>query len=94
MGMLGFLWFVREGNVPAIGAFCFGSVMGWYAWLNVRRTEKPDMTEIVAFAGAIGGAALVKLFPDRLFGYYSIGLAAGFFLCLLAIGRGWLKPDT
>lgn len=82
-------WFFRTDNVPAIGAMCFGSVAGWYAWYNVRRTDKPNIADIASFAGVIGGAALTKLFPDRLFGYYCIGLAIGFFTCAGVVKAGW-----
>jgi hypothetical protein len=67
-------------------------VLGWYAWFNSRRTTTPSPTDIASFAAAIGGAALVKLFPDRLFGYYCIGLAAGFFACVGVVAAGVIDP--
>jgi hypothetical protein len=91
--MLGFL-FLHEDTVPAIGTVCFGLVIGWYAWFNVRRTTSPSITDIASFAGAIGGAAVIKLFPDLLFGYYCIGLAVGFFACVTVVGLHLIDPKS
>jgi hypothetical protein len=79
------------GKAQSLGAAGFGSVLGWYAWFNLRREQNHVMRDIATFAGIIGGASLTKLFPDRLFGYYCIGLAVGFFVCVAVMGRGWLK---
>lgn len=78
-------------RAQSIGAASFGAVLGWYAWFNLRREETHAIRDIATFSGIIGAASLTKLFPDRLFGYYCIGLAIGFFACVACMGRGWLK---
>src|SRR5205823_12884958 len=57
--------------------------------VHLRRSVTPTITDIRSFLDAVRGAALIKLFLDRLFGYYGIGLAAGFFLCVAVVGAGW-----
>lgn len=64
------------------GAIGFGALIGWYVYyVNRHRTEKVQLSDIVTLIGAIGGAAVLTLFPAKsdLFGAYGIGLAAGFF---------------
>jgi O-antigen/teichoic acid export membrane protein len=62
------------------GAICFGVVMGWVTYRTLRRSEdKVGLSDIATVFGAIGGAAVMTLFDDDLFGGYAIGLAAGFF---------------
>jgi hypothetical protein len=78
------------GKAQSIGAGCFGAVLGWYAWFTTRQTVSHALRDIATFLGMIGAASLTKLFPDRLFGYYCIGLAVGFFACVVAIGSGKL----
>ncbi|MGB9181084.1 MAG: hypothetical protein WCB68_17765 [Pyrinomonadaceae bacterium] len=64
------------------GAVGFGAIIGWYVYL-VNRYRKADVqaSDIVTLIGAIGGAAVLALFPAKsdLFGAYGIGLAIGFF---------------
>jgi hypothetical protein len=79
------------GKAQSLGAVCFGSTLGWYAWYTLRQEKTHTAAHIAIFTGIIGAASLTKLFPDRLFGYYCIGLALGFFACVIAMGRGWLK---
>lgn len=77
-------------EIKAVGAFAFGLIIGWYIYY-VNRYRKGDVqfSDITTLVGAIGGGALLKLFdpsndpkaalsPD-LFGWYGLGLAAGFF---------------
>jgi hypothetical protein len=64
------------------GAIGFGTLIGWYVYyVNRHRTEKVQLSDIVTLIGAIGGAAILAIFPAKsdLFGAYGIGLAAGFF---------------
>jgi hypothetical protein len=76
------------------GAFCFGVVIGWYVYY-VNRYRKGDVAlgDIVTVVGAIGGGAVLALFPAEsdLFGAYGLGLAAGFFgyfaVLLVLVGR-------
>jgi hypothetical protein len=65
------------------GAFGFGLVIGWFLYL-VNRYRRDDVTfgDLTTILGAIGGAAVTRLFGDAdgsLFGCYGIGLAIGFF---------------
>ncbi len=67
----------------ALGAFGFGAVVGWNLYfINRYRTGDVKLADLVTLLGAIGGGAMLKLFPAAtdLFGFYGIGLAAGFFL--------------
>jgi hypothetical protein len=66
-----------------IGAGAFGAVVGWYVYyINRWRKDDVQLSDIVTLLGAIGGAAVLALFPAKsdLFGAYGIGLASGFFL--------------
>lgn len=65
-----------------LGAGCFGAVIGWYLFfLNRYRAGDVALGDLVTVVGAIGGAAILALFPAEsdLFGAYGIGLAIGFF---------------
>src|SRR5215207_3193750 len=69
-------------TVQLIGAGAFGAVVGWYVYyINRWRKDDVQLSDIVTLLGAIGGAAVLALFPAKsdLFGAYGIGLAAGFF---------------
>ena len=70
-------------TIQKIGAGAFGAVVGWYVYyINRWRKDDVQLSDIVTLIGAIGGAAVLALFPEKsdLFGAYGIGLAAGFFL--------------
>jgi hypothetical protein len=65
-----------------LGAGCFGAVVGWYLYfLNRYRAGDVAIADLVSVIGAVGGGAILALFPAEsdLFGAYGIGLAAGFF---------------
>ena len=65
-----------------LGAGGFGAVIGWYVYyVNRYRKDDIQLGDVVTLVGAIGGAAILTLFPAKtdLFGAYGIGLAAGFF---------------
>jgi len=69
-------------TLQLIGAGCFGAILGWYLYyINRYRTGLVDFGDIITILGAIGGAAVLALFPSGsdLFGAYGIGLAIGFF---------------
>jgi len=66
-----------------LGAGAFGAVVGWYVYyINRYRKDDVQLSDIVTLIGAVGGAAVLALFPEKtdLFGAYGIGLASGFFL--------------
>lgn len=70
-------------TLQKIGAGAFGAVVGWYVYyINRWRKDDVQLSDIVTLIGAIGGAAILALFPAKtdLFGAYGIGLASGFFL--------------
>ncbi|MEV5411703.1 hypothetical protein AB0K60_23050 [Thermopolyspora sp. NPDC052614] len=76
-------------NTAAVGAVCFGIVVGWIIYRTLaRRAEAVALSDIATVLGAIGGAAVVGLFDEAgLFGLYAIGLAVGFFGYLLVFWR-------
>jgi hypothetical protein len=64
------------------GAFGFGLILGWFLYfVNRYRTGTIQLSDITTVIGALGGAAVLSLFPagTELFGAYGVGLAAGFF---------------
>lgn len=64
------------------GAIGFGALIGWYVYyVNRHRTDAVKLTDLASLIGAIGGAAVLTLFPAKseLFGAYGLGLALGFF---------------
>lgn len=73
-----------------LGTGAFGAVIGWLLYfLNRHRGDEVRLADLVTVIGAIGGSAVLALFPagSELFGAYGIGLFAGFFgyLATLAI---------
>jgi hypothetical protein len=70
------------------GAGCFGALMGWYVYyINRYRKGDVQLSDLVTLVGVLGGAGVLKLFPEQtaLFGAYGIGLAVGFFGYLLVL---------
>lgn len=70
------------------GAFGFGALIGWYAYyLNRYRTDAIQLSDLAALIGAVGGGAVLALFPAKsdLFGAYGVGLFTGFFGYLLVL---------
>ncbi len=66
--------------VMSVGAVCFGLTVGYFTYRTLMRSKETSVRDLTAVIGAIGGAAVTGLFnPDHgdLFGWYSIGLAAG-----------------
>jgi hypothetical protein len=82
-------------SVDLAGALCFGFVIGWVTYRTLRRqNETVALSNIASVIAAVGGGAVTALFnsPD-LFGYYCIGLFAGFFAYLI-LGNTWFKDTT
>jgi len=77
-----------------VGAFAFGVVVGWVTYGSLRRAKRSGLTDITTVVGAVGGAAVTKLFPQNgTFGCYCIGLAIGFFFYLIVAARWTKAPD-
>jgi hypothetical protein len=86
-----------------MAAFLFGVVIGWVTYYTLAHSRSHGPQDIAAVIGAVGGAAVLALFPAQssLFSGYSIGLAVGFFVYwaimfsvpFLAFGwkEGWRK---
>jgi hypothetical protein len=47
------------------GAFAFGAVIGWVTYFTMRYSREHAMSDIAVVIGAVGGAAVLKLFPHR-----------------------------
>ncbi len=76
--------------IQITGAFAFGATIGWFLYYLNRYRAEVTLADLTTVIGAIGGAAILALFPAKsdLFGAYGIGLAVGFFgyfLVLLAL---------
>lgn len=73
-----------------LGAGGFGVLIGWNLYfINRYRSDKVSLADLGSLVAALGGTAVLALFPARsdLFGAYGIGLFLGFFgyLVLLAL---------
>lgn len=69
-------------DASSFGALGFGLILGWYTYyINRYRKSDVQFSDITTLVAAIGGAAVLALFPagSALFGWYGIGLACGFF---------------
>jgi hypothetical protein len=78
----------EASGLQLAGAFCFGVLIGWYAYyLNRYRTDAIQLSDLAAMIGAVGGGAVLALFPAStdLFGAYGVGLVTGFFGYLLVL---------
>lgn len=75
--------------LQTVGAICFGLVVGWITYRTVRRSKTNGLSDIATVIGAVGGAAIMTLFPSGtgMFGAYCIGLAVGFFAYLIVAGN-------
>jgi hypothetical protein len=71
------------------GAFAFGVVLGWFVYFTNRyRKGDVQFSDLTTLLGVIGGGAITALFGDAkttLFGFYGLGLAAGFFAYFIAL---------
>lgn len=83
-------------EVTSIGALAFGLVIGWVTYRTLRRKEgTAALSDISSVIAAIGGGAVTALFKSGvLFGWYSIGLAIGFFLYLIISMAVYGKDST
>lgn len=74
--------------VQLVGAFGFGSIIGWYVYyVNRHRQETVKMSDLVTLIWILGGGTVLTLFPAStdLFGAYGAGLAIGFFAYFAAL---------
>jgi hypothetical protein len=71
----------KASDMQLRGAFAFGLVLGWYLYFLNRYRKEITLADLTTVVGAIGGAAVLALFPAEsdLFGAYGLGLAVGFF---------------
>jgi hypothetical protein len=71
----------KASSLQLRGAFGFGLVVGWYLYYLNRYRKEVTLADLTTVIGAIGGAAVLALFPAEsdLFGAYGMGLAVGFF---------------
>jgi hypothetical protein len=84
-------------SIAEVGPLCFGAVVGWITYRTLRRkTEATALSDISAVIAAVGGGAVVAIFKgEALFGWYSVGLAVGFFLYfLIALLLSGKKVET
>jgi bacteriorhodopsin len=77
-----------------IGTACFGVLIGFITYRTlVRTTDKASVSDLATVVGAVGGGAVTAIVRPHtsLFGWYGIGLLAGFIaygilFCLLNRG--------
>ena len=67
--------------ISGLGAIFFGLVIGWITYRTLRLTSGTNIFAIIAVIIAVvgGGAVTALLKNDVVFGWYTIGLAIGFF---------------
>jgi hypothetical protein len=73
---------VHATGLQKLGAAAFGVVIGWYLYYVARyRKDAVSVGDVTSVVGALGGTAVLALFPARtdLFGAYGIGVFVGFF---------------
>lgn len=78
----------------ASGPFWFGVVIGYITYRTLRHKASTGLGDIAAVIGAVGGGAVLKLFPSgtNSFDLYCFGLAAGFFIYLaISLLISWIK---
>lgn len=80
-----------------LGAAGFGAILGWFLYFTNRyRKAAVQLSDLVTVIGALGGAAILTLFPEEtdLFGAYGIGLFVGFFgYFLVLVMLVWRSPN-
>jgi EamA domain-containing membrane protein RarD len=66
--------------VLIIGTICFGLLVGYITYRTLARTDEASISDLAAVVGAVGGGVVTSLVRPHTddFGWYSIGLAAGF----------------
>lgn len=60
-----------------VGAVCFGIVIGFVTYRTLVRKDSAAISDLAAVIAAVGGGVVAERFEAN-FGYYSIGLLAGF----------------
>jgi bacteriorhodopsin len=79
--------------VLTIGSLCFGLFVGYITYRTLARTaDKTSISDLTAVIGAVGGGAVTTIIRPQTdnFGWYAIGLLAGFiaYAVLYAIING------
>jgi hypothetical protein len=75
-------------NFELAGAAAFGAVIGWCLYyINRYRSDEVSVKDVATVLAAIGGGAVLSLFPAQtaLFGAYGLGLFIGFFIYFLVL---------
>lgn len=89
------------GASLAWGSICFGAVIGWITYYTMRKSTEPrTLSDITVIISALVGPAVLAVFPapvedtkQTMFGYYGIGLAAGFFAYYIVfVALLWKAP--
>ncbi|WP_338760904.1 hypothetical protein V7968_32620 [Nocardia vulneris] len=73
----------------SFGALVFGAVIGYLTYRTLARTvDKAAVSDLAAIIGAIGGAAVTKLYePGSVgFAWYAVGLAVGMVVFFVVFG--------
>jgi hypothetical protein len=76
------------------GPLWFGIVVGYVTYRTLRHKAETGLGDIAAVIGAVGGAAIIRLFPTGTvsFDSYAFGLAIGFFSYLaLSLVLTWIS---
>ncbi len=79
---------VESSTIQLVGAFFFGTIIGWYVYfINRYRKGDVQISDLVSLIAVIGAGTILTLFPAStdLFGDYGIGLATGFFSYFAAL---------
>jgi hypothetical protein len=79
-----------------LGAMAFGTVIGWFTYFVNRHRGEVKLTDVATIIGALGGGAVLALFPQasRLFAAYGLGLAFGFFgYFIVLVVLVWRQED-
>lgn len=80
-----------------LGAGGFGFLIGWNLYfVNRYRSDKVSLGDVASLVGALGGTAVLALFPARsdLFGAYGTGLFLGYFGYFLVLAAMvWRSPN-
>src|SRR5580692_1871876 len=69
--------------ILSIGSVCFGLFVGYITYRTLARTaDKTSISDLAAVIGAVGGGAVTTIVKPQTdnFGYYAIGLLAGFII--------------
>jgi len=79
--------------ILTVGSVCFGLFVGYITYRTLARTaDKTSISDLTAVIGAVGGGAVTTIVRPQTdnFGWYAIGLLAGFigYAALYAIING------